>query len=76
MIDDVEDENNITKSRPKQRLANELVKIHIISYVLNVIPIKSTNPNELEKLCLLNSKISEIEYLFQMIENDYRSLIT
>ena len=48
-VDDVEDENNITKSTSKQRLANKLVKKHITSYVLNVIPIKNTNPNELEK---------------------------
>ena len=40
-----------------------------------MIPVKSTNPIKLEKLCLLKSKIAEIERLFQMTENDYRSLI-
>ena len=75
-INDVQDEHNITKSTSKQRLANKLVKKHIISYVLNVIPVKSTNPKKLDKFCLLNSNISEIECLFQMKENNYRSLIT
>ena len=59
-INDVQDEHNITKSTSKQRLANKLVKKNIISYVLNVIPVKSTNPNELENLCFLNSTISEM----------------
>ena len=40
-----------------------------------MIAIKSTNPNELEKLCLLESKISEIESLFQVTEKAYCKLI-
>ena len=40
-----------------------------------MIAIKSTDPIELEKLCLLESKISEIEDLFQVTEKDYRKLI-
>ena len=40
-----------------------------------MIPVKSNNPVELEKLCLLKLKIVEIERLFQMTKNDYRSLI-
>ena len=40
-----------------------------------MIAIKSTNPNELEKLCLLESKISEIESLFQVTEKEYCKLI-
>ena len=58
------------------RMANKLVQQHITSYVLNVISVKSTNHNELEKLCLTDSKISDIECLFKMNKNDYRSLIT
>ena len=68
-IDNVEEENNVSKSTPKQRLANKFVEKQMKSYVLNVIPVKSTDPNELEKLCLLNSTIFEIERLFQMKEN-------
>ena len=33
------------------------------------------NPIELEKLCLLKLKITEIELLFKMTEKDYRKLI-
>ena len=40
-----------------------------------MIAIKSTNPIELEKLCLLKSKISDIENLFQVTEKAYRKLI-
>ena len=57
-IDGIEDENNITKSTSKQRLANKLVKQHIVSYVLNVTTDKSADHNELKKLCLNDSKIS------------------
>ena len=57
-------------------MTNNLVKQHITSYVLDVIPIKSTNHDELKKLCLTASKISDIECLFKMKESDYRSLIT
>ena len=42
---------------------------------MDMITIKSTDPIELEKLCLLESKISEIEDLFQVTEKDYRKLI-
>jgi len=42
---------------------------------MDMIAIKSTDPIELEKLCLLESKISEIEDLFQVTEKDYRKLI-
>ena len=34
-----------------------------------------TNPIELEKLCLLKLKITEIELLFKMTEKDYRKMI-
>ena len=40
-----------------------------------MISVKSTNPNELEKLRLLEPKIKEIENLFKMTEKDYRNLI-
>ena len=63
-------------STSKQRLANKRVTKYITYYVLNIIPVKSTTPNELEKLCILNSTILEIECLFHMKKNDYRSLIT
>ena len=42
---------------------------------MNIIAIKSTDPIELEKLCLLESKLSDIEDLFQVTEKDYRKLI-
>ena len=50
-------------------------KVVITSYVLDVIPDKGTNHDELEKSYFTGSKISDIEYLFKMKENDYRSLI-
>ena len=43
---------------------------------MSTISVKCTNPIELEKLCLLKSKIAEIELLFQMTENDYWKLIS
>ena len=52
-----------------------LVKEHIESYVMKMISVKMTNPIELEKLCLLKPKITEIELLFKMMEIDYRKLI-
>ena len=52
-IDDVEDENDIKNSSSKQRLDFKVIKKHITSYVYNMIPVKSTNPIELEKLYLL-----------------------
>ena len=54
----------------------KLVKDHIKSYVMSTISIKTTNPIELEKLCLLKSKIAEIELLFKMTENDYRKFVS
>ena len=57
--------------RSKIRLVNE----HILSYVMAMIAIKSYNQNELENLCLLQSKISEINTLFQVTERAYRKLI-
>ena len=59
-----------------KRMANKLVKQHIASYMLEAITDKSSNHNELEKSCLTDSKISDIECLFNMKENDYRILIT
>ena len=52
-----------------------LVKDHIESYVMKMISVKMPNPIELEKLCLLKLKITEIELLFKMTEKDYRKLI-
>ena len=59
-----------------KRMANKLVKQHIASCMLEAITDKSSNHNELEKPCLTDSKISDIECLFNMKENDYRILIT
>ena len=59
-----------------KRMTNKLVKKNITSYVLESITDKSSNHDELEKSCLTDSKISDIECLFKMNENDYRSLIT
>ena len=42
---------------------------------MDMIAIKSTDPIELEKLCLIESKISEIEDLFQMTKKDSRKFI-
>ena len=57
-------------------MANKLVKHHFTSYVLGSITDKISNHDELEKSCLTDSKISDIERLFNMKENDYRILIT
>ena len=58
-------------------MANKLVKEHITSYVLESINDKSSpNHYQLEKSCLTDSKISDIEHLFNMKENMYRILIT
>ena len=59
-----------------KRMTNKLVKQQITSYVLVIINVKIINHNELEKLTLTDSKISEITRLFKMKENDYRSLIS
>ena len=56
-------------------MVNKFVKQHTTSYVLGIITVKITNHNELENLCLTDSKILEIEYSFKMKENDYHSLI-
>ena len=58
-----------------KRMANKLVKQYITSDVFDVIPVNSTDHDELEKLCLTDSKISDIECSFKMRENDYRSFI-
>ena len=58
-----------------KRMTNKLVKKHITSYVLESITDKSSNHDELEKSCLTDSKISDIECLFNMKDNDYRILI-
>ena len=44
--------------------------------MLDVLTDKSSNHDELENSCLTNSKMSDIECLFNMTENDYRILIT
>ena len=62
---DVEDENDVKNTLSNQRLDFKLVKDHIESHVMSTISVKSTNPIELEKLCLLKSKIAEIELLFK-----------
>ena len=54
----------------------KLVRQHILSYVLNAITDKSSTHDELEKFSLSDSKISDIECLFNMKENDYCILIT
>ena len=71
---DVE-KNDLQDTSCKQRLNFILVNDHILSYVMDMVSIKSTDPIELEKLCLLKPKISEIEDLFKMMETDYRKLI-
>ena len=43
---------------------------------MSTISIKMTYPIELEKLCLLKSKIAETELLFKMTEKNYRQFIT
>ena len=59
-----------------KRMTNKLVKQYITSYVLDIIPVKIINHNELEELTLTDSKISEIARLFKMKENYYHSLIS
>ena len=58
-------ENDVKNTSSRQRLDFKLVKDHIESYVMSIISVQSTNPIELEKLCLLKSKIAEIELLFK-----------
>ena len=74
-IADVEDEDDEKNTSCKQRLNFNLIKDHIASYVMTMISVKSTTPIELEKLCLLKPKITEIEDLFKMTEKDNRKLI-
>ena len=52
------------------------VREYILSFVLSVIPNKSTNYDELEQLMLKRSKITEIDGLFNINEVEYRELIT
>ena len=68
-------ESDLQVTSGNQRSKICLVNKRILSYVTDMIAIKSTNPNELEKLCLLESKISEIDTLFQVTEKAYRKLI-
>ena len=53
----------------------KIVGQHILSYVLNAITDKSST-HELEKFSLTDYKISDIECLFNMKDNDYCILIT
>ena len=60
-----------------KRMITKLVKEHIKVFVLE--PINDNNsPNnfELGKSCLTDIKISDIQRLFAIKENDYRLLIT
>ena len=58
-------------------MANKFVKEHIKLYVLESINDKnSPNYYQLEKSCLTDFKISDIERFFEMKENNYRLLIT
>ena len=75
-IVDVEDKNDVKNTSCKLRLNFNLVNDHIASYVMTMISVKSTDPLELEKLCLVKPKLTEIEDLFKMTETYYRKLIT
>ena len=50
-------ENDVKNTSSRQRLDFKLVKDHIVSYVMSMISVKSTNPIKLEKLCVLKPKI-------------------
>ena len=67
--------NDLQDTSCKQRSNFILVNDHISCYVMDIISVKSTDPIELEELCLLQPKITEIEDLFKMTEKDYRKLI-
>ena len=71
LIDDVEDENDINNSSSKQRLDFKLVKNYIVSYVMSMISVKSTNSIVLEKSCLPKIKNSR-DWTF--ISNDRKWL--
>ena len=58
-----------------QRSKIRLVNNHVLSYVMDLIAIKSASHDELERLCLLESKISEIESLYQVTKKTYCNLI-
>ena len=58
-------------------MTTKLVKEHIKLYVLESINDKnSPNHYQLEKSCLTDINVSDIQRLFDMKENDYRLLIT
>ena len=58
-------------------MTTKLVKEHIKLYVMESINDKnSPNHNELEKSCLTDIKILDIQCLFDMKENDCRLFIT
>ena len=60
-----------------KRMTTKLVKERIKVFVLESInDNNSPNPFELEKSFLTDIKISDIQRLFVMKENDYRPLIT
>ena len=60
-----------------KRMTTKLVKEHIKLYMMESINDKnSPNRYELEKSCLTDIKISDIQRLFDIKENDYRLLIT
>ena len=54
-----------------KRMTTKLVKEHIKVFVL-----KSINDNNTPNTCLTDTKISDIQRLFVIKENDYRPLIT
>ena len=58
-------------------MTNKLVKEHIKVFVLESIN-DNNAPNhfEIEKSCLTDTKVSDIQGVFVIKENDYRSLIT
>ena len=60
-----------------KRMAIKNVKEHIKAFVLESIN-DSNTPNhfDLEKSCLTDTKISDVQRSFAIFENEYRSLIT
>ena len=58
-------------------MTTKLVKEHIKMYVMESINDKnSPNHFELEKSCLTDIKLSDMQRLFDIKENDHRLLIT
>ena len=60
-----------------KRMTIKNVKEHIKAFVLESIN-DSNTPNhfDLEKSCLTDTKISDVQRSFAIFENEYRSLIT